>query len=939
MDKVRVYELARDLGITSPETIRLLKEKAHIRVKSASSTVEEDVAIKLKRMIRLEGAGTLPAQSAKTEVGTKEQKVRSVAKRRAEKARLAILKELEDEEQEETRRRTEAEEEKKRIAQEAEIAAAARAKAEDEAAYVEAPEPPTAEPVPPVEADVPIEVEVASPPAVGEETVSPAVSEVDEVRPAPVEPVGPDGEEVAAAAEVAKAEETVLAAAPETTPTGAGEPAIPVVAEPPATPAIAPPSEAEPKQPVLPAASVTKGDQPKPTPVRPGFVPGPTSTYIKTKPAPRERPATAKPVPPPPRPAAPIKTVSRKRPDSRPTSHGPKKKQKKEAAAPGPRFPRPKPPEPPKEVIPKVLRKITLTEGVTVKELAEKMEVKHKDVIKVLMGSGVLATINQTLGTDLALVVAKKFGCEAEILSFEEDVLREEIVEEKPEDLATRGPVVTVMGHVDHGKTSLLDAIRETRVVEKEAGGITQHIGAYKVQVNARSVVFLDTPGHEAFTMMRARGARVTDLVVLVVAADDGVMPQTVEAIDHSKAAGVPLMVAVNKIDKPDANPERVKQQLAERGLVPEDWGGDTVYCEVSAKKRQGLDLLVEMTLLVADMQDLKANPKRAGMGTVLEAKIDKGRGPVAHVLVQNGTAEVGESFIAGAVYGKIRAMFDDRGQKVKSAGPSTPIEILGLTSLPQAGDQFQVIADSVKARQIGEFRQQKLRDEQLARSSRLTLDQLHQQVEAGKVVELPIVLRADVQGSVEVLTDTLKKLSSNKVKIKIISAGAGAITDTDVLLASASNAIIVGFNVRPEKSAVELAAKEDIDVRLHTVIYNVTDEIKKAMEGLLEPTFKESVMGRAEVRNIFKVPRVGMVAGCYITEGKVTRGADVRLLRDNVVVHEGKIGSLKRFKEDATEVKQGFECGVGLASYSDVKPGDVFEIFTVEKVQEAAVT
>ena len=567
------------------------------------------------------------------------------------------------------------------------------------------------------------------------------------------------------------------------------------------------------------------------------------------------------------------------------------------------------------------------------------MEVKHKDVIKVLLGSGVLATINQTLGTDLALVVAKKFGCEAEILSFEEDVLREEIVEEKPEDLAPRGPVVTVMGHVDHGKTSLLDAIRETRVVEKEAGGITQHIGAYKVQVNSRSVVFLDTPGHEAFTMMRARGARVTDLVVLVVAADDGVMPQTVEAIDHSKAAGVPLMVAVNKIDKPDANPERVKQQLAERGLVPEDWGGDTVFCEVSAKKHQGLDLLLEMTLLVADMQDLNANPKRAGMGTVLEAKIDKGRGPVAHVLLQNGTAEVGESFIAGAVYGKIRAMFDDRGQKIKSAGPSTPIEIIGLTSLPLAGDQFQVITDNVKARQIGEFRQQKLRDEQLSRSSRLTLDQLHQQVAEGKLVELPIVLRADVQGSVEVLTDTLKKLSSDKVKIKIISAGAGAITDTDVLLASASNAILVGFNVRPEKSAEELAAKEDIDVRLHTVIYNVTDEIKKAMEGLLEPTFKESVIGRAEVRNIFKVPRVGMVAGCYITEGRVTRGADMRLLRDNVVIHEGKIGSLKRFKEDATEVKQGFECGVGLASYGDVKPGDVFEIFTVERVQEAAVT
>jgi translation initiation factor IF-2 len=566
------------------------------------------------------------------------------------------------------------------------------------------------------------------------------------------------------------------------------------------------------------------------------------------------------------------------------------------------------------------------------------MGVKHKDVIKALMGRGVLATINQTLSTEAAQEVAKEFGCEAEILTFEEDVIREETVVEKPEDLVARGPVVTVMGHVDHGKTSLLDAIRETRVVEKEAGGITQHIGAYKVNVNGRNVVFLDTPGHEAFTMMRARGARVTDLIVLVVAADDGVMPQTIEAIDHAKAAKVPLMVAVNKIDKAEANPERVKKQLADLGLMPEDWGGKTVFCEVSAKERLGLDLLLEMTLLMSDLQELKANPKRAAMGTVLDAKIDKGRGPVAHVLVQNGGAEIGDSFIAGAVYGKIRAMFDDRGRKLKSVGPATPVEILGLTALPQAGDVFQVIADSFKARQIGEFRQQKLREQQLARSARLTLSQLHQQVAEGKVVELPIVLKADVQGSVEVVTDTLGKLSTDKVKIKIIHAGAGAVSDTDVLLASASNAVIVGFNVRPQKSAEELALKEDIDIRLHTVIYNLTEEIEQAMEGLLEPTYKESRMGRAEVRDIFRVPRVGTVAGCYILDGKVVRGADVRLLRDNVVIHEGKIGSLKRFKDDATEVKQGFECGIGLASYSDIKPGDVIEVFTVEKVQEAAV-
>jgi translation initiation factor IF-2 len=438
--------------------------------------------------------------------------------------------------------------------------------------------------------------------------------------------------------------------------------------------------------------------------------------------------------------------------------------------------------------------------------------------------------------------------------------------------------------------------------------------------------------------MMRARGARVTDLVILVVAADDGVMPQTIEAIDHSKAAGVPLMVAVNKIDKPEANTERVKRQLSDLGLMSEDWGGSTVFCEVSAKQRKGLDLLLEMILLVSDLQELKANPKRAAMGTVLEAKIDKGKGPVAHVLVQNGTARIGDSFIAGAVHGKIRAMFDDRGHKVKKVDPATPVEILGLASLPQAGDQFQVLLDSTKARQIGEFRQQKLKERQQARSARLTLDQLHRQVEEGTIKELPIVLKADVQGSVEVLSDTLSKLSGDKVKVKIIRAGAGAVTDADVALASVSNAIIVGFNVRPQRTAEELAEKENIDIRLHTVIYNVTDEIKKALAGLLEPTLKETTVGRAEVRNTFRVPKVGTVAGCYVTDGKVVRSGDLRLLRDNVIVHEGKVGSLRRFKDDVPEVTQGFECGVGIAGYNDVKVGDVIEIFSIEKIQATSV-
>ncbi len=676
-----------------------------------------------------------------------------------------------------------------------------------------------------------------------------------------------------------------------------------------------------------------------PSPREP-FVPGPTSTYIRPRP-PVVRPRQdMRPVPPPPRPAAPIRTVKPRSPEPpgtakpQPKRKGKRPQRPQQAEAMEASLPEPTPRfDDRRPSVPAVLRKVTLTEGVTVKELAEKLEIKHKDVIKALLTRGFLATINQTLDAETATAVAKSFGAEAEILSFEEDVLREEIVDEKPEDIVSRGPVVTVMGHVDHGKTSLLDAIRQTKVVEKEAGGITQHVGAYTVAVNSRSVVFLDTPGHEAFTMMRARGAAVTDIVILVVAADDGVMPQTKEAIDHARAAGVPIMVAINKIDKPNANPDRVKQQLADLNLIPEDWGGTTVFCQVSAKKREGLDLLLEMVLLVADILELKANPGRAGTGTVLEAKIDKGKGPVAHVLVQNGSVSVGDSFVAGAVYGKVRAMLDDRGHKAKKAGPSSPVEILGLTSLPRAGDQFQVFEDTMKARQIAEFRQQKLRERELSTSARLTLDQLHQKVKEGSVKELGIVLKADVQGSVEVLTDTLTKLSTERVKVRIIHAGAGAITETDVNLASASNAVIVGFNVRPERMAQELAEKESIDIRLHTVIYNITDELKKAMEGLLEPTFKEIVAGHAEIRNTFRVPKIGVIAGCYVTDGRIPRTAQVRLLRDNVVVFEGKMGSLRRFKDDVSEVKEGFECGIGIAGYNDVKLGDIIETYTMEKV------
>jgi translation initiation factor IF-2 len=549
--------------------------------------------------------------------------------------------------------------------------------------------------------------------------------------------------------------------------------------------------------------------------------------------------------------------------------------------------------------------------------------------------------MNHTLDFDHATLVAAEFDYTVENVAFDADKEIEGPDTEVAEgELVPRDPVVTVMGHVDHGKTSLLDAIRKTQVAEGEAGGITQHIGAYRVEWKGRTIVFLDTPGHEAFTMMRSRGAKATDIVVLVVAADDGVMPQTREAIDHAKAAGVPIIVAINKIDKPDANADRVKRELADLGLMPEDWGGQTVMVEVSAKKRQNLDLLLEMILLVTDIGELKANPKRTAVGTVLEAELDKGRGPVATILVQDGTLHIGDTVIAGPILGKVRALIDDRGRHVKQAPPSTPVEVLGLAALPQPGDSFQAINDAAKARQVALFRQSQVKEKQLGAKSRLTLESLQQQIAEGDVKELAIIIKADVQGSAEVLADTLTKLSDEKVKLRIIHAGVGAINESDVLLAStASNAIIIGFSVRPDRNAVEVAEREKVDIRLHSIIYNVIDEMKKAMAGLLEPTFKEVRLGSADVREVFKVPKVGAIAGCMVTEGTIKRSGDAqaRLLRDHVVVFEGKIASLRRFKDDVSEVKAGFECGIGLEHYNDIKVGDTIEVFTVERVQAAA--
>jgi translation initiation factor IF-2 len=592
-------------------------------------------------------------------------------------------------------------------------------------------------------------------------------------------------------------------------------------------------------------------------------------------------------------------------------------------------------------------KSVKLVEGATVKDFAEKLELKPKDVVQELFKRRIIANINQTLNKDVALDLGKEYGFEVSFVPFEElmlDTEEEKIIESGEETLVDRAPVVTVMGHVDHGKTSLLDAIRQTHVAEGEAGGITQHIGAYAVDVpdpdnpaELRRIVFLDTPGHEAFTMMRARGAKVTDVVVLVVAADDGVMPQTIEAIDHAKAAETKIIVAINKVDKPDSNPDRVKQELSNRGLQWDGWGGDTVMVEVSAKQKKNLDALLEMITLTSDLLELKANPDRVASGTVLEAKLDKGRGSVASVLVQQGTLRVGDPFIVGEVFGRVRAMFDDRGRAVTEAGPSTPVEVLGLQGVPHAGDHFLVVQDATQAQHIANQRQMQARQAAIARTSARSLEQLFSD-RSSDVKELQVILKGDVQGSVEAVRDNLLKLSTERVQIRIIRSGVGAITESDVMLAAASSkdmnraAVIIGFNVRPQTRARELAEGEGVDIRLHTIIYKVEEEIRNAMLGLLGPTKREVILGHAEVRQVFKVPRIGFIAGCHVSDG-VIRRTTARILRDNVVIHEGRIDSLRRVKEDVSEVRQGFECGISLERFQDIKVGDVIETYTTEEV------
>ena len=576
---------------------------------------------------------------------------------------------------------------------------------------------------------------------------------------------------------------------------------------------------------------------------------------------------------------------------------------------------------------------LKIQEGTTVKEFAELISVKLSDVIKKFMELGYMPTINQPVDTDAALLIAENFGVKIELAPIEEDTFDDE----SPEDAGTllhRPPVITIMGHVDHGKTSLLDAIRETKVTETEAGGITQHIGAYKVNLKGKDIVFLDTPGHEAFTAMRARGAKVTDIVVLVVAADDGVMPQTVEAINHAKAANVPIVVAINKIDKPEANSSRVRNELSEQGIISEEWGGRNIFVEVSAKKRIGIENLLEMILLQAEVTELKANPDKHARGTIIEAKLDKGRGPVATVLVQSGTLKIGDAFLSGVHSGKVRALIDDTGKRITKAGPSTPVEVIGFSEVPSSGDIFTVVDDEKRARQIALSRQQKQRLAEIAKAGKLTLDEIYAKIKEGEIKELNIIIKGDVQGSVEAIKDALENITHTQVKVKVIHSTVGGINESDVMLATASSAIIIGFNVRPELKAYQIAEKEGVDIRLYNVIYEAIEDVKKALEGLLEPTFKEKILGRAEVRQVFPISRIGTVAGCYVLDGTMIRTSDgIRVIRNNIVVYEGKIASLKRFKEDTKEVQAGYECGIMIENFNDIKAGDIFENYIIEKI------
>jgi len=623
-------------------------------------------------------------------------------------------------------------------------------------------------------------------------------------------------------------------------------------------------------------------------------------------------------------------------PAARPVAPAPRPAARPQAPAARPAAPAPKPATPPKPTPPpappKPRQSIALREGWLIKDAAEAMKIRPKDLLEKLAAKGFNADLNDFIDPETAAAIVKATHFDAEFITL--DQAMRQLAEAKAAELQPRSPVVTIMGHVDHGKTTLLDAIRSSNLVDKESGGITQHIGAYRVAVKNRTITFIDTPGHEAFTRLRARGAKATDIVILVVAADDGVMPQTKEAIDHAKAANVPIIVAINKVDKPDANVERVKQQLSKENLLVEDWGGKTISVEVSAKEKKNIGDLLEMILLLSDILELKANPKVPAQGVVLEARLDSQKGPLATVIIQQGTLEQGQAFVTGMTMGKVRAMFDEHGKVLKSAGPSMPVEIMGFADVPVAGDPFQVMGDPQAAKQVVEFRRMLAKAPEAARDSGVTLDDLFKKIEGGQAKELALVLKADVQGSLEVLADVVPPLGTEKVKIKIVHAATGNISEGDVLLASASKAIVIGYNVKPDPKILELAKKEEVEIRTYKIIYQLTDDIKKAVIGLLEPVIKETYQGRAEVRKIFQIPKVGQIAGCYVQDGRITRNSEARVLRGREVLHQGRITSLKHLKENVTEVKKDYECGIGVGGFNSFQPGDVIEAFVREKVQ-----
>ena len=836
MEKVRVRDLARELGMdTSREILAFLERIGH-KGKSASSNIEGDVIDRVKSHFRKTAPAAPPKQTlvVTRADGTLERRSTKVVLRRGTPA-------------------------------------------------AEKPAPP------------PLEMPVAPEPAVPGPT--PPAAALPSVPPAPPVPIPPPEEAVAAGAEA----ETAPAIEPPAE-EAAAEPVVRVVVKTAAEKAAEERKEKEKKW---------KKTKPHEKKVQKGVLKKTIIQEIVEEPEPAkaaEKPA-AEGEPVVVRQFQPVRVLKKK---------GRLVKEKERKA--------------PSTLPPKASKRIfKIEEVITVGDLAHRMGIKAADVIKKLIEMGMPTTVNQLLDADTARILAQEYGYEVENVAPEVESLIDQEVD-REEDLAPRPPVVTIMGHVDHGKTTLLDAIRESNVTGSEAGGITQHIGAYEVEHGDRKLVLLDTPGHEAFTSMRARGASVTDIVVLVVAADDGVMPQTIEAIDHAKAAGVPIVVAVNKIDKPGAQPDRIRQQLSEYGLVPEGWGGQTLYANVSAKKKVGISDLLELVLLQADILELKSNPRKMARGTVIESRLEKGRGAVATVLVQDGTLRVGDPIVTGIHYGRVRALSNHKGKRLPEASPGTPVEIQGLDGLPAAGQKFAVLKDERTARQIALHRHEKDREKPAARP-RLSLEDLHRHIEVGALKELNIVIKSDVQGSMEALQFSLGKLSGEKVKVNVIHAGVGGISETDIMLASASTAVVIGFNVRPEPKAAELAERERVDVRLYSVIYDVVEDVRKAMEGLLEPSFRETSQGRAEVRNTFHISRIGTIAGCYILSGKIARNCNVRLLRDNVVVYEGKISSLKRFKDDVREVAEGYECGIGIENFNDIRVGDQIEAYVMEKV------